>query len=309
MIEAVDLSKRFGHHTAVDHVTFTVRPGAVTGFLGPNGAGKSTTLRMVVGLDRPTSGEVSVGGRRYAGLPAPLHEVGTLLDAGAVHPGRSARNHLLALAQSNGIGRRRVQQVLGLVGLGDVAGQRTRGYSLGMHQRLGVAAALLGDPAVLVLDEPVNGLDPDGIRWMRDLLRSLAAEGRTVFVSSHLMSEMALTADRLVVLGRGRVLADVPMAAMTASTTPVVHVRTPEVERLRQVLAGPGVTVSGTDGEGGISVTGRSSAQIAQAALDSRVLVTELTPQTVSLEDAYLALTRDDVEYAATAPSPGRAAA
>jgi ABC-2 type transport system ATP-binding protein len=208
MIEAVDLSKRYGRHTAVDHASFTVRPGVVTGFLGPNGAGKSTTLRMVVGLDHPTSGEVRVGGRRYAEHRAPLHEVGVLLDAGAVHPGRSAQDHLLALAATGGIGRRRVAEVLDLVGLSDVARRRTRGYSLGMHQRLGIAAALLGDPAVVVLDEPVNGLDPDGIRWIRGLLRSLAAQGRTVFVSSHLMSEMELTADHLVVIGEGRLLAD-----------------------------------------------------------------------------------------------------
>lgn len=307
MIEAVDLSKTYGRTTAVDSVTFTVRPGRVTGFLGPNGAGKSTTLRMVVGLDHPTAGRVTVGGRRYADHPAPLSEVGVLLDAGAVHPGRSARDHLLGLAQSNGIGPRRVRQVLDLVGLTDVAGRRTRGFSLGMHQRLGIAAALIGDPAVVVLDEPVNGLDPDGIRWIRGLLRALAAEGRTVLVSSHLMSEMALTADHLVVLGRGRVLADLSLAEMTASATPVVQVRTPQVAELRQALAGPGVTVA--DGPGGLSVTGLSSTGIAQLALDHRLLVTELTPRTTSLEDAYLTLTRDDVEYARTTPTPRRAAA
>ena len=306
MIEAVDLSKRYGSTTAVDSVTFTVRSGLVTGFLGPNGAGKSTTLRMVVGLDHPTTGEVRVRRRRYADHPAPLHEVGVLLDAGAVHPGRSARDHLLALAQSNGIGRRRVEQVLDLVGLAEVAGRRTRGFSLGMHQRLGIAAALLGDPAVVVLDEPVNGLDPDGIRWVRGLLRSLAAEGRTVFASSHLMSEMALTADHLLVLGRGRVLADVSMAEMTASTTPVVHVRTPVPDDLARVLTAPGVVLTGADGD--LTVTGLTGEQIARRALDSRVLVTELSPVTPSLEDAYLAMTRDDVEYAATPASPRRAA-
>ena len=307
MIEAVDLSKRYGHTTAVDSVTFTVRPGVVTGFLGPNGAGKSTTLRMVVGLDHPSAGEVRVGGRRHADSPAPLHEVGVLLDAAAVHPGRSARDHLLGLAQSNGIGRRRVQQVLDLVGLAEVAGRRTRGYSLGMHQRLGIAAALLGDPAVVVLDEPVNGLDPDGIRWIRGLLRALAAEGRTVFVSSHLMSEMALTADHLLVLGRGRVLADLSMAEMTASAVPSVHVRTPDADELARVLTAPGVTV--TDADGDLTVTGLSTAQVARSALDHRLLLTELAPRTTSLEDAYLALTRDDVEYAATPTSPRRAAA
>jgi ABC-2 type transport system ATP-binding protein len=307
MINATDLSKRYGTTTAVDSVTFTVRPGLVTGFLGPNGAGKSTTLRMVVGLDHPTGGEVTVGGRRYADHPAPLHEVGVLLDAGAVHPGRSARDHLLGLAQSNGIGRRRVEHVLDLVGLAEVAGRRTRGFSLGMLQRLGIAAALLGDPAVVVLDEPVNGLDPDGIRWIRGLLRSLAAEGRTVFVSSHLMSEMALTADHLLVLGRGRVLADVSMAEMTASATPVVHVRTPRPGDLARVLDAPGVTLTGADGD--LTVTGLTSEQIARSALDAGLLVTELSPRSTSLEDAYLALTRDDVEYAATPSSPRRAAA
>jgi ABC-2 type transport system ATP-binding protein len=306
MITVSGLTKSYGGRTVVDDVSFTLEPGTVTGFLGPNGAGKTTTMRMVAGLVPAGSGSALVDGRPYAALPNPGAVMGTLLDAGAVHPGRSARNHLLGLAQSNGIGRRRVEQLLDLVGLSDVAGRRTRGFSLGMHQRLGIAAALLGDPAVLVLDEPVNGLDPDGIRWIRDLLRSLAAEGRTVFVSSHLMSEMALTADQLVVLGRGRVLADVSMAAMTASATPVVHVRTPQADRLRRALAGPGVSV--TDTEGGMSVTGRSSEQIAQAALDNHVLVSELTPRTVSLEDAYLALTRDDVEYAASTPSPRRAA-
>ncbi len=306
MIEAAGLSKRYGRALAVDAVTFTVRPGVVTGFLGPNGAGKSTTLRMVVGLDHPTAGEVRVGGRRHADHPAPLHAVGALLDAGAVHPGRSGRDHLLALARSNGIGRRRVEQVLDLVGLADVAGRRTRGWSLGMRQRLGIAAALLGDPAVVVLDEPVNGLDPDGIRWIRGLLRSLAADGQTVFVSSHLMGEMALTADHLLVLGRGRVLADLPMAEMTAAATPVVRVRTPRPADLARLLAAPGVAV--TRGDGSLSVSGLTSAEIARLAFDAGLLVTELSPQPTSLEDAYLALTRDDVEYAAT-PVAGRAAA
>ena len=308
MIEVSHLCKRYGGRAVVDDVSFRCAPGTVTGFFGPNGAGKSTTLRMVVGLDHPTTGEVRVAGRAYAEHPAPMHEVGVLLDAGAVHPGRSARDHLLGLAQTHGIGRRRVEEVLDLVGLRDVAGRRTRGFSLGMHQRLGIAAALLGDPAVLVLDEPVNGLDPDGIRWIRGLLRSLAAEGRTVFVSSHLMSEMALTADHLLVLGRGRVLADVSMAAMTASAVPVVHVVTPQSAELRRALSGPGVTV--TEDEGGLTVTGADSTTIAQRALDTRVLVTELRPRTTSLEDAYLALTRDDVEYAATPTTgPRRAAA
>jgi ABC-2 type transport system ATP-binding protein len=294
MIEISDLTKTYGDKTAVDHLTVTVRPGVVTGFLGPNGAGKSTTMRVILGLDRPTSGTVRINGRPYAEHPAPLREVGALLDAKAFHPGRSAYHHLLALAATGGFGRDRVRQVLDMVGLGQVAGRRTRGYSMGMAQRLGIAAALLGDPAVVMLDEPVNGLDPDGIRWIRGLLRGLAAEGRTVFVSSHLMSEMALTADHLVIVGRGRLLADVPTAEMTAASA-VVRVRSPQAARLRPLLDGPGVGVTGDRDE--LSVSGRSAEQIARIALTNGVLVTELTPVHASLEDAYMSLTHDDVEY------------
>jgi ABC-2 type transport system ATP-binding protein len=305
MIEIQELTKAYGRKTAVDHLSVTVRPGVVTGFLGPNGAGKSTTMRLILGLDHPTSGQVRVNGRRYAEHRAPLREVGALLEAKAFHPGRSGYHHLLALAATTGIGKRRVNEVLHMVGLDEVAGRRTRGFSLGMGQRLGIAAALLGDPSVIMLDEPVNGLDPDGIRWIRGLLRGLAAEGRTVFVSSHLMSEMALTADQLVVVGRGRLIADVPMSEMTASST-VVRVRTPHAARLREVLRAPDVTI--TDDRGELSVTGRSAEQIAELAFTHHLLLQELTPVHTSLEDAYLALTRDDVEYQATT-TPRRAAA
>ena len=297
MIEVRNLTKVYGDKAAVRDLSFTVRPGVVTGFLGPNGAGKSTTMRAILGLDQPTSGQALVNGRRHAEHALPLREVGALLEARAVHPGRSAYNHLLALAVSNGIGRARVAEVLELVGLTEVARKRTRGFSLGMGQRLGIAAALLGDPSVVLLDEPVNGLDPDGIRWIRGLLRGLAAEGRTVFVSSHLMSEMALTADQLVVIGRGRLVADVSLAEMTA-TSSTVRVRSPEAERLRELLAGPdgSVTVEGTEN---LSVVGRSTEEIAKTALAAGILVYELTPLHSSLEDAYHALTRADVEYQA----------
>ena len=301
MIEIRNLTKVYGGTTAVDDLTVTVRPGVVTGFLGPNGAGKSTTMRAVVGLDRPTRGDVLVGGRRFADHPAPLREVGALLDAKAAHPGRSALAHLRALAMTNGIGRSRVEEVVGMVGLGEVVDRRVGGFSLGMAQRLGIAAALLGDPAVVLLDEPVNGLDPDGIRWIRELLRSLAAEGRTVFVSSHLMSEMALTADHLVIVGRGRLIADLSMAEMTASANGQVRVRSPRADELARLLSGDGVTT--TPGEAGLlSVTGRTSTQVAETALAARILLTELTPVSASLEDAYLAMTQHDIQYRATSP-------
>ncbi|HEX8345914.1 MAG TPA: ABC transporter ATP-binding protein [Actinoplanes sp.] len=294
MIEINDLTKTYGDKTAVDHLSVTVRPGVVTGFLGPNGAGKSTTMRVILGLDHPTGGETLVNGRRYTDHRAPLREVGALLEAKAFHPGRSAYHHLLALAATGGYGRQRVRQVLDMVGLEQVAGKRTRGFSMGMGQRLGIAAALLGDPAVVILDEPVNGLDPDGIRWIRGLLRGLAAEGRTVFVSSHLMSEMALTADHLVIVGRGRLIADVPTAEMTAASA-VVRVRSPQAARLRHLLDAPGVGATGTRDE--LSVSGRSAEEIARVALANGVLVTELTPVHASLEDAYMKLTHNDVEY------------
>jgi ABC-2 type transport system ATP-binding protein len=304
MIETVGLTKIYGSKTAVDDLSFTVRAGAVTGFLGPNGAGKSTTMRMIVGLDRPTRGAAFVNGNRYADHVAPLLEVGALLDARAAHPGRSAYAHLLALATSNGIGKRRVKEVLGMVGLEDAAARRVRGFSLGMSQRMGLAAALLGDPAVVLLDEPVNGLDPEGIHWIRGVLRGLAAEGRTVFVSSHLMSEMELTADRLLVVGKGRLLADVSMADMTASVEPVVRVRTTEPDRLAALLSGTDVTVTRTE-PGVLSVTGRSAAEVGRVAFDQRVLVEELTPIHPSLEEAYLAMTSEHVEYAAGAAGSG----
>ncbi|MPV35638.1 ATP-binding cassette domain-containing protein [Georgenia subflava] len=296
MIEFHDLTKVYGTTTAVDHLTVTVRPGVVTGFLGPNGAGKSTAMRAVLGLDRPTSGTVLVAGRPFVEHPAPLHTMGALLDARAVHPSRTAHRHLLGLARSNGIEPRRVDEVLDLVGLSAVAHRKAGTFSLGMAQRLGIGAALLGDPQVIMLDEPVNGLDPDGIRWIRTLLKSLAAEGRTVFISSHLMSEMALTADHLIVLGRGRLIADAPLADLTGTRT-AVRVRTPEGTRLAAVLARPGVTV--TPDDGGLTVTGADSDEIAATALAVGVLVTELTPLHDSLEDAYLALTKDEVEYSA----------
>ena len=307
MITVDHLTKTYGTTTAVQDLSFTVRPGVVTGFLGPNGAGKSTTMRTILGLDHPTSGRALVGGRAYAEHPAPLAEVGALLEARAVHPGRSARNHLLTIAATAGISRRRVDDVLELVGLADVATHRSRGFSLGMSQRLGIATALLGDPAVVLLDEPVNGLDPDGIRWIRGLLRGLAAEGRTVFVSSHLMSEMALTADHLVSVGRGRLLADVPTADMIAAASTVVRVRTTRPDALVPLLAGPDV---GVDRDGDVlSVTGLSTEAIAETAFTHRVLLHELTAVSVSLEDAYMALTRDDVEYRATTPDSLRRAA
>jgi len=300
MIEARNLTKKYGPKTAVDDLSFTIRPGIVTGFLGPNGAGKSTTMRMIVGLDRPTSGEVTVNGRRYAEHPAPLHEVGALLEAKAVHTGRTAYDHLLAQATTTGIGRRRVAEVIDLVGLREVARKRAGGFSLGMGQRLGIASALLGDPEVVMLDEPVNGLDPDGIRWMRDLLHGLAAEGRTVFISSHLMSEMALTAEHLVVLGRGRLIADLSVAEMiAAASTHAVRVRSPQASDLAQALGGDGVTVS-SDGSGVLAVSGRTSEQIAEIAFARGLLLYELTPVQASLEEAFMAMTSEDVEYHAT---------
>ena len=309
MIEIRDVTKIYGRTTAVDHLSVTVKPGIVTGFLGPNGAGKSTTMRMVLGLDRPTTGEILVAGRRYDKHSAPLHEVGALLDARAFHPGRSAYQHLLSVAMTGGYGRRRVRDVLDMVGLDGVAGKRTKGFSLGMGQRLGIAAALIGDPAVVMLDEPVNGLDPDGIRWIRGLLRGLAAEGRTVFVSSHLMSEVAMTADYLVVIGRGRLIADVPMEQMTSATSQI-RVRTPEPGRLRELLTGAWTVADGPDGpdgsDGTLLASGGSVEDIARTALANNVLIVELTPMHPSLEDAYYALTRGEVEYTTT---PGRAAA
>jgi ABC-2 type transport system ATP-binding protein len=299
VIEAIALTKRFGAKLAVDQVTFTVRPGMVTGFLGPNGAGKTTTMRMIVGLDRPSGGRVTVNGSRYAALKSPLREVGILLDAKAVHPGRSARAHLLAIAATHGIGRKRVNEVIALTGLDAVAGKRVRGFSLGMGQRLGIAAALLGDPATLILDEPVNGLDPEGVIWVRTLARQLAREGRTVFLSSHLMSEMAQTADHLIVLGRGRVVADAPVADIVAlAEGTAVRVRTPDASRFEPVLTALSASVTIADNDPGLlQVTGLTASRIGELAAAERVILHELSPLAGSLEDAYLSLTRDEVEY------------
>jgi ABC-2 type transport system ATP-binding protein len=300
MIEIDSLTKRYGDKTAVDCLSFVVEPGVVTGFLGPNGAGKSTTMRIIAGLDRPTSGTVRVNGKDFAGAAAPMAELGILLDARSVHPGLSARGNLLALARTAGIGRRRVDEVIELAGLGEVAGTRAGGFSLGMGQRLGVAAALLGQPQTVVLDEPVNGLDPDGVRWIRLLLKSLAAEGRTVLVSSHLMSEMAQTATRLVVLGRGKLITETSVEDFTGHAAAGVLVRTPETVRLGQVLAAPGVTVT-NDGTDLLRVTGTTAEQIGTAAWRAHLPVYELTPTHASLEEAFRQVTRDSVEYHAGA--------
>ncbi len=298
MIEAHQLTKRYGEKTAVDTVDFTVRPGTVTGFLGPNGAGKSTTMRMIVGLDAPTSGSVLVNGRRYAEHRAPLQEVGVLLEAKSVHPGRSAFDHLLAQAQTHGIPRRRVDEVIELAGLQSVAKKRAGNFSLGMGQRLGIAAALLGDPATVILDEPVNGLDPEGVLWIRTLLTDLAADGRTVFVSSHLMSEMALVAEHLIVVGRGRLLADTTVRDLVRDAGgDTVHVATAEPGRLRDVLAGPGVEIVGRTGSEELQVSGLSARSIGLKAAEHGIALFELSPRTVSLEEAFIDLTRDAVEY------------
>ena len=300
MIEIDGLTKRYGDKAAVDGLSFVVEPGVVTGFLGPNGAGKSTTMRLIA-VDRPTSGTVRVNGKHYPGAAAPMAELGILLDARSVHPGLSARNNLLALARTAGIGRRRVDEVIELAGLAEVAGARAGGFSLGMGQRLGVAAALLGQPQTVVLDEPVNGLDPDGVRWIRLLLKSLADEGRTVFVSSHLMSEMAQTATQLVVLGRGKLITEASVKDFTShATTGGVLVRTPETARLGQVLAAPGVTVV-NDGTDLIRVSGITAEQIGAAAWGAHLPVYELTPTRASLEEAFMQVTKDSVEYHAGA--------
>ncbi|MGW2644159.1 ATP-binding cassette domain-containing protein [Streptomyces sp. NPDC001393] len=298
MIEAQQLTKRYGEKTAVDGLDFTVKPGTVTGFLGPNGAGKSTTMRMIVGLDAPTSGSVTVNGHRYARHQAPLQEVGALLEAKSIHPGRSAYNHLRALALTHGIPRRRVDEVVELAGLGSVAKKRAGAFSLGMGQRLGIAAALLGDPQTVMLDEPVNGLDPEGVLWIRNLLTSLAAEGRTVFVSSHLMSEVALVADHLIIVGRGRLLADTTVRDLVREAGgDTVKVATNDPARLRDVLAGPGVEITGRVGTEELQVTGASAREIGLKAAEHGIPLFELTTKAVSLEEAFMELTRDAVEY------------
>lgn len=315
MIEAHGLTKRYGKKTAVAGIDFAVQPGKVTGFLGPNGAGKSTTMRMIVGLDRPTAGTVTVNGRPYAAHRSPLTEVGALLDAKAVHSGRSATNHLRAVAATHGIGRARVDEVIEMTGLQAVAGKRVGGFSLGMGQRLGIAAALLGDPRTLILDEPVNGLDPEGVLWVRNLVKHLATEGRTVFLSSHLMSEMALTADHILVIGRGRIIADAPVAEIVARASgSTVRVRSPQAAQLVELLRGPEVTVTSLEA-GLLEVAGASAESIGELAARSAVVLHELTPVSASLEAAYMSLTAGAVEYhsnptvagvGATAPEAGR---
>jgi ABC-2 type transport system ATP-binding protein len=302
MIEAHGLTKRYGPTVAVDDLSFVVQPGLVTGFLGPNGAGKSTTMRLLLGLDAPTSGTVTVDGRPYGDLHFPLRRIGALLDALAVHGGRTAHDHLLCLAQSNGIGKSRVDEVLGLVGLSEVARRRIGPFSLGMKQRLGIAAALLGDPEVLLFDEPVTGLDPEGIVWIRTFFRALAAEGRTVFVSSHLMTEMAMTAQHLLVIGHGRLLADAPLDEFLARGATSVKVRSPRADDLGRLLSERGATVRPVDGY--LEVTGLGAADIGDLAAHHRIAVHELTPQQASLEEAFFELTEDAVEYHAGAPRP-----
>jgi ABC-2 type transport system ATP-binding protein len=298
MIEVHGLSKRYGEKVAVQDLTFAVEPGVVTGFLGPNGAGKSTTMRLILGLDRATAGKATINGRKYAELSAPLHEVGALLEARAIHTGRSAYNHLLALAQTHGIGRSRVGEVLELVGLSEVAKKRVGGFSLGMGQRLGVAAALLGDPATLILDEPANGLDPEGIRWIRELLKAQAAEGRTVFLSSHLMSEMQQTAEHLIVIGKGKLIADTTVAEFVsrASADAPVRVRAAEQAELAAALTALGASIEPTE-DGALLVRGLSSAEIGERAAAERLVLHELTPLQVTLEEAFMKETHAAVEY------------
>jgi ABC-2 type transport system ATP-binding protein len=301
MIEVRGLTKFYGERVAVSNLSFTVRPGIVTGFLGPNGAGKSTTMRLILGLDAPTAGDARVNGRHYVDHPAPLREVGALLEARAVHTGRSARNHLLALAATHAIGAGRVDQVLDLVGLSDVAGKRVGTFSLGMGQRLGIAAALLGDPGTVILDEPINGLDPEGVRWVRNLLKALAAEGRTVFLSSHLMSELALTAQHVIVIGKGQLIADVDVAELLAGASAnAVRVRSPQTARLRGLLAGPDIAV--TEVEAGVLVVrGLDLAQIGAVASEHHLEIHELAMEQASLEEAFMELTAGAVEYHAIA--------
>jgi ABC-2 type transport system ATP-binding protein len=307
MIEAEGLTKNYGEQRAVDALSFTVRPGVVTGFLGPNGSGKSTTMRLILQLDAPTAGDVTVNGKHYREHAAPLHQVGALLEARSVHTGRSAYNHLLALARTHGLARHRVDELIDLVGLHDVARKRAGKFSLGMGQRLGIAAALLGDPSTVMLDEPVNGLDPEGIHWMRNLLKGLAAEGRTVFVSSHLMSEMALTADHLIVIGRGRKIADLSTEEFIRQASGnLVHVRSPQAAELEAQLTGPDVTVTAL-AEGLLEVRGLTAAQIGAAAAANQLVLHELTPQQASLEEAFMTLTREEVEFKAAEFEPQEA--
>jgi ABC-2 type transport system ATP-binding protein len=313
MIEVRGLTKRYGDKLAVDNLTFTVEPGKVTGFLGPNGAGKSTTMRLILGLDRPSSGEAMVHGKQYQGLNYPMREMGALLEAKAVHGGRSAYNHLLCLAQTNDIPKRRVDEVLALVGLTEVAKKRSKGFSLGMSQRLGIAGALLGDPQVLIFDEPVNGLDPEGIRWIRNLMQALAAEGRTVFVSSHLMSEMETTAQDIIVIGRGKLIANTTIDKFIAeNSTGSVKVRTPQLDALAKAVAAAGGTATSSEADT-LVIQGLSTDQVGDVAYDASIRLHELSQHRASLEQAFMELTADSVEYQATvestAPAGGRHAA
>jgi len=303
MIEARGLTKRYGDTLAVDNLSFSVAPGKITGFLGPNGAGKTTTMRMILGLDRPTAGQVTVAGRPFPRLTHPMREVGALLDAKALHGGRSAYNHLLCLAQSNNLPRKRVDEVLGLVGLSDVARKRTKGYSLGMGQRLGIAAALLGDPKVLMFDEPVNGLDPEGILWIRTLMKALAAEGRTVFVSSHLMSEMENTADHLLVIGRGKLIADCTVAEfITDNSQQSTRVRTPQLDQMTKLVAAAGGTVR-DNGDGALVVSGLHANEVGDLAYDNAIRIHELAPVHASLAQAFMDLTASSVQFRADVPA------
>jgi ABC-2 type transport system ATP-binding protein len=301
VIEVSGLTKRFGPVTAVDGLSFAVQPGKVTGFLGPNGAGKTTTMRVILGLDSPTGGTALIAGQRYRDIIRPLHEVGSLLDATAVHRGRTAWFHLLALARSNGIGQQRTREVLRMTGLEAVAGRRVGEFSLGMKQRLGIAAALIADPAVLLLDEPVNGLDLEGVRWIRQLLTRLAAEGRTVLVSSHLMSEMAMIADHLIIIGRGRLLADTPAAEFVSRARRDVLVKSPRAAELAPLLTASGATV-GPDDSGGLAITGMDAPGIGELAAAHGIAVHELVPRHASLEDAYLDLTSGSADYHSLTP-------
>jgi ABC-2 type transport system ATP-binding protein len=316
MIEVRDLTKRYGDRVAVDHLNFTVEPGRVTGFLGPNGAGKSTTMRLILGLDHPQSGTATINGKRYAEIAAPLRTVGALLEAKSVHSGRSARNHLLFLAQTQGLPRKRVDEVLELVGLQPVANKRAGSFSLGMGQRLGIAAAMLGNPEILLLDEPVNGLDPEGVLWIRNLMKALATEGRTILVSSHLMNEMAVTADHLIVIGRGRLITEASTEDVIArSSDKSVRVRTPDTAKLTELITAAGGTVkpggNGMNGQpspgesttGLLTVTGIDAPKIGELAASGSVVLHELTPQ-ASLEEAFLELTSDSVEFGRRAPDP-----
>jgi ABC-2 type transport system ATP-binding protein len=309
VIEARGLTKDYGDKRAVDGLTFSVRPGIVTGFLGPNGSGKSTTMRLILGLDAPTDGDVTVNGKHYRDHEAPLHEVGALLEARSVHTGRSAYNHLLALARTHGIPPSRVEELIDLVGLREVAKQRAGKFSLGMGQRLGIAAALLGDPSTVMLDEPVNGLDPEGIHWMRSLLKGLAAEGRTVFVSSHLMSEMSLTADHLIVIGRGRKIADTSTSEfLSAASGNVVRLRSPQADELSRLLIAPDVTVEALE-PGYLEVHGLTAVQIGDVAAANGIALHELTPRQASLEEAFMDLTREEIEFKAAELEPEEAVA